>query len=70
MENPTTGADFFGTTSVIAFAAQQRGLNLATVIDDDSARAMRGAIVNYRLHLMVANPSDQPIDHNLPAAVR
>jgi dihydropyrimidinase len=69
-ETATRSAAFGGTTSVISFAAQHRGKNLATVVEDYSALAARGAIIDHAFHLMVANPDAQTIQQDLPALIR
>ncbi|CAN1532286.1 PyrC Dihydroorotase and related cyclic amidohydrolases [Rhabdaerophilaceae bacterium] len=69
-ESATRSAAFGGTTSVISFAAQHRGMNLSTVVADYAALGARGAIIDHAFHLMVANPDKQTIDHDLPALIR
>jgi dihydropyrimidinase len=69
-ETATRSAAFGGTTSVISFAAQHRGMNLATVVADYTALAARGAIIDHAFHLMVANPDQQTIAEDLPALIR
>jgi dihydropyrimidinase len=68
-ETATRSAAFGGTTSVISFAAQHRGKNLADVVTDYAALARKGAIVDYAFHLMVANPDEQTIGTDLPALI-
>jgi dihydropyrimidinase len=69
-ETATRSAAFGGTTSVISFAAQHRGANLASVVEDYAALARKGAIVDYAFHLMVANPDEQTVTQDLPALIR
>jgi dihydropyrimidinase len=57
-ENGTRSAAFGGTTTVIAFAAQHLGMNLAQVVEDYSAQARKGAIIDYAFHMIVADPTD------------
>ena len=49
-ESATASAALGGTTSVIAFAAQHVGLDLANVASDYAALAERGAIIDYAFH--------------------
>jgi dihydropyrimidinase len=69
-ETATRSAAFGGTTSVISFAAQHRGANLASVVEDYAALARKGAIIDYAFHLMVANPDEQTVTQDLPALIR
>lgn len=69
-ETATRSAAFGGTTTVVSFAAQHRGANLVTVVEDYAALARRGAIIDYAFHLMVANPDEQTIALDLPALIR
>lgn len=69
-ETATRSAAFGGTTSVISFAAQHRGMNLVEVVQDYAALAARGAMIDHAFHLMVANPDRQTIDHDLPALIQ
>lgn len=57
-ESATRSAAFGGTTSVIAFAAQHVGLDLAEVVADYEARAARGAVIDYAFHMIVADPTE------------
>ena len=65
----TRSAALGGTTTVLAFAAQHRGLNLRDVVEDYSQRAQAGAIIDYGFHLMVCNPDDQTVSHDLPQLI-
>jgi dihydropyrimidinase len=69
-ETATRSAAFGGTTSVISFAAQHRGANLASVVEDYATLAKKGAIIDYAFHLMVANPDEQTVTQDLPALIR
>ena len=68
-ESATTAAAFGGTTTVIPFAAQHVGMRLRTVVDDYMALAARGAIVDYTLHMIVADPTPVTIAEDIPALV-
>ncbi len=54
-ETATVSAAFGGTTTVIPFAAQHVGLNLRQVVADYKALAARGAVVDYALHMIIAD---------------
>ncbi len=69
-ETATRSAAFGGTTSVISFAAQHRGMSLAKVVDDYAALARKGALIDHAFHLMVANPDRQTLEHDLPELIR
>ena len=69
-ESASAAAAFGGTTSVICFAAQHVGLRMDEVLADYTARARRGAIVDYAFHLMVADPTEACLKEHLPAAIR
>lgn len=62
----TASAVLGGTTTVLAFAAQHKGMNLRDVVEEYSERAEAGAIADYGFHLMICNPDAQTIDHDLP----
>jgi dihydropyrimidinase len=69
-ETATRSAAFGGTTSVISFAAQHRGMNLQSVVNDYAALAARGAIIDHAFHLMVANPDRQTLEQDLPTLIK
>lgn len=54
-ETATRSAAQGGTTSVISFAAQARGEPLAQTVAHYSARAARGAIIDYAFHLTLTD---------------
>jgi dihydropyrimidinase len=69
-ESATTAAAFGGTTTVIAFAAQHVGMDLARVVEDYSGLARRGAIVDYAFHMIVSDPTEATLREHLPALIR
>lgn len=69
-ESATTSAAFGGTTTLISFAAQHRGLDLRKVVDDYAALARRGALIDYAFHMIVANPDRKTIEQDLPELIR
>lgn len=68
-ESATTSAAFGGNTTVISFAAQHRGKDLRKVVDDYSALAARGALIDYAFHLIVANPDEKTVRQDLPELI-
>lgn len=69
-ESATAAAAFGGTTTVISFAAQHKGMCLRTVVDDYSALAARGAMVDYAFHMIVSDPTEATLRHDLPALIQ
>lgn len=68
-ESATVSAAFGGNTTLISFAAQHRGLDLRKVVEDYSALARRGSIIDYAFHLIIANPDRKTIETDLPALI-
>jgi dihydropyrimidinase len=69
-ESATRSAAFGGTTTVIAFAAQHLGMNLARVVEDYAAQARKGAIVDYSFHMIIADPTEATLREHLPALIK
>jgi dihydropyrimidinase len=69
-ESATTSAAFGGTTSVISFAAQHIGMSLEEVLADYHAAAERGAVIDYAFHMIIADPTEQALKHDVPKLVR
>jgi dihydropyrimidinase len=68
-ESATTSAAFGGTTTVVSFAAQHRGMNLDEVVADYHVVAKRGAVIDYAFHMIVADPTAETLAA-IPALVR
>ena len=68
-ESATASAAHGGTTSVICFAAQHRGMNLMTVVGDYMALAKKGAVIDYTFHMIIADPTDVTLKEHVPALV-
>ena len=66
----TVSAAFGGTTTIIPFAAQHRGMSLRQVVDDYHACATPKAVIDYAFHLIVTDPSPQALGQELPALIR
>ena len=79
MEPPVRMADDFdtgtraaacgGTTTVIAFAAQQKGASLRAAVDDYHRRAGDKAHVDHGFHLIVSDPTPAVLRDELPALI-
>ncbi|HUP95168.1 MAG TPA: dihydropyrimidinase [Burkholderiales bacterium] len=65
----TVSAAYGGTTTVIPFCAQHRGDSLAAVLADYHERARTKAVIDYGFHLIIANPDQQTLTVDLPAAI-
>jgi len=66
----TVSAAFGGNTTVIPFAAQQRGQSLRQVVQDYHACAEPKAVIDYAFHLIISDPSEQVMGQELPALIR
>jgi dihydropyrimidinase len=65
----TVAAAHGGTTTVIPFCAQHRADALPAVLADYHARAKAKAVIDYGFHLIIANPDEQTLVTDLPAAI-
>jgi len=74
-----TADDFFtatrsaacgGTTTVIPFAAQYRGMSLRQVVKDYHACSDSKAAIDYAFHLIISDPTDQVTGQELPALIK
>jgi dihydropyrimidinase len=66
----TVSAAFGGTTTIIPFAAQHRGNRIPDVIADYAKRAREKAVIDYGFHLILSDPDEQALQHDLPQAIR
>jgi dihydropyrimidinase len=65
----TVSAAHGGTTTIIPFAAQHRGMSLPKVVADYHALAAPKAVIDYGFHLIVADPDQQALGEDLPALI-
>ena len=65
----TVSAAFGGTTTIVPFAAQHRGMKLGTVVEDYHRRAAEKAVIDYAFHLILADPSEEALRDALPRLV-
>jgi len=68
-ESATVSAAHGGTTTVICFAAQHRGMNLQTVVGDYLALAKKGAVIDYTFHMIIADPTEVTLKEHVPRLV-
>jgi dihydropyrimidinase len=66
----TRSAACGGTTTVIPFAAQQKGQTLRAAVDDYHRRAEGRAHIDYAFHLIVSDPTPSVLQQELPALIR
>lgn len=66
----TVSAVFGGTTTVIPFAAQQKGDSLRKTVEAYHACAGPKAVIDYGFHLIISDPSEQVIGQELPALIK
>jgi dihydropyrimidinase len=69
-ESATSSAAFGGTTTVISFAAQHVGMRLREVLDEYHALARKGAVIDYAFHMIIADPTRETLEQDLPALIR
>lgn len=65
-ESATRAALFGGTTTIIPFAAQHKGKDLAATVADYHGRASVGAMADYAFHMIVTDPTDKALREDLP----
>jgi dihydropyrimidinase len=66
----TVSAVFGGTTTVIPFAAQNRGQSLRQAIEDYRACATPKAVIDYGFHLIISDPTEHVLGQELPALIK
>lgn len=67
-EGGTRSAACGGTTTIICFAAQEKGELLAPVVEDYHRRA-RQSCIDYSFHLIISDPSDAVIFEEVPLLI-
>jgi dihydropyrimidinase len=68
-ETGTRSAACGGTTTVIPFAAQQKGQSLRAAVRDYHQRAEGRAHVDHAFHLIVSDPTEEVLKHELPELI-
>ncbi|MBM3739825.1 MAG: dihydropyrimidinase [Acidobacteria bacterium] len=66
----TVSAVFGGTTTVLPFAAQGQGESLRRVVEDYAACARPKAVIDYGFHLIIADPTTQVLEQELPSLIQ
>jgi len=69
-ESATVSAAFGGTTTVIPFAAQHVGMKLPQVLEEYHALAKKGAVIDYAFHMIIADPTRETLETDLPALIK
>ena len=69
-ESATVSAAFGGTTTVIPFAAQHVGMKLPQVLEEYHALARKGAVIDYAFHMIIADPTRETLETDLPALIK
>jgi len=59
-----------GTTTIIPFAAQQKGESLLDVVEDYHQRAGDKAVIDYAFHLIVSDATPEVLDKELPQLIK
>ena len=65
----TASAACGGTTTIMPFAPQMPGQSLRTVVQDYRARGDAKAVIDYAVHLIVSDPTEQVLGQELPALI-
>jgi dihydropyrimidinase len=68
-ESGTRSAACGGTTTVIPFAAQEKGHSLREAVDDYHRRAAGKALIDYAFHLIVSDPTPEVLNEELPRLI-
>jgi dihydropyrimidinase len=68
-ESGTRSAACGGTTTVIPFAAQQKGRSLRAAVEDYHRRAEGRAHVDHAFHLIVSDPTEDVLKNELPQLI-
>jgi len=66
----SVSAAFGGTTTIVPFAAQHKGDNLRDVAENYAALAAEKSVLDYSYHLIIADPTPQALNVDLPQLIR
>ncbi|PTX55451.1 dihydropyrimidinase [Litoreibacter ponti] len=64
----SVSAAFGGNTTIVPFAAQQRGQTIPEVLQTYDDRAAPKSVLDYSYHLIVTDPTEVALKKDLPAA--
>ena len=59
-----------GTTTIVPFACQHRGMSVREVVKQYHAAAGPKAVIDYSFHLIVSDPTEQVVGQELPALIK
>ena len=65
----TVSAAHGGTTTIIPFACQMKGGTLRDAVDDYHRRAGDKPVIDYAFHLIIADPTRDVLENELPALI-
>jgi dihydropyrimidinase len=68
-ESGTRSAACGGTTTVIPFAAQQRGASLREAVEEYHRHADGSALIDYGIHMIITDPTPAVLREELPSLV-
>lgn len=63
-------AAFGGNSCFVPFAAQHRNMGVTETLDLYDSRAAPNSVIDYSYHLIIANPSEEALRNELPAAFK
>lgn len=63
-------AAFGGTTTIVPFCVQHRGVSLLAAVEDYHRRAEGQSVIDYAFHLIVSDPTPAVLGQELPALIR
>jgi len=66
----SVSAAFGGTTTIVPFAAQHRGDSLREASEAYAALAAAKSVLDYSYHLIIADPTPQALNVDLPQLIR
>lgn len=66
-ETASIPAAFGGTTTLIPFAIQHRGMSLRDAVADYKGRAAGTSVIDYAFHLIVTDPTQETLEQDIPA---
>ena len=65
----TVSAAFGGTTTIIPFAAQHKGMRIPDVLADYAQRARSNAVIDYGFHLILSEATPENLQSDLVQAI-
>lgn len=68
-ESGSRSAACGGTTTIIPFAAQQKGQSLRSAVNDYHQRAAGKSCLDYAFHMIITDPTPQVLNDELPALI-